>query len=239
MDVTAKIILLILSGCFLGGESALAKSHMPTVQELQRYAPLKKSEGRKLPSLTHAKLGDVHLAKPVKYFDIKRYETGPGPFTARSYVGGWSFDTKAYSKLSNHEKKDIRSQRPQKSNTPFGAKYMNDGPMAEIYNLHYIDMQGKTHTFASRKALLSFLGKIDTAVELHIFLLNRGGEIRYKKSGDLYILRWKTVSYEDYDGGDHDCSVSIDHEIIDMRGKTLLRRQLSYKAYRGKLCEKF
>jgi len=233
-----KVVLVVSLIISISSEFTFAKSSKLTEKQLKRYKPLKANEGRKLKSLKSAKLSDVHLAKPVKYFDIKRYEIGPDILTARSYVGGWSFDAKAYGKLSAKEKKDIRSQRPIKSIAPFGAKYFPDSPMKEIYNLHYIDMQGKAHTFVSRKALLEFLGKIDTAVELHIFLLNHGGEIRYKKVGDLYVLRWKTVSYEDYDGGDHDCSVSIYHVIIDVRGKTLLSKQVSYKEYRGKKCDK-
>ena len=234
---TVKTVVLISVLCCAGSVSVLAESHTLTMQELQHYKPLKKNEGKALPSLTKAKLSDVHLAKPVKYFDIKRYEITADPLTQKSYVGGWSFDRAAYSKLSNREKKKIRSERPLMSNNPFGATYFLDSPMKEIYNLHYIDMQGKAHTFASRKALLAFLGKIDTPVELHMLLLNRGGEIRYRKVGDLYILRWETVSYEDYDGGDHDCSVSVDHVIIDEWGKTLFSKQIKYKEYRGKKCE--
>ncbi|MBA1419603.1 MAG: hypothetical protein FAF03_01750 [Epsilonproteobacteria bacterium] len=230
-----RIVLLILVMMSASIEMTFAKSRTLTQKELQEYKPLKANEGRKLMPLSKAKLSDVHLVKAVKYFDIKSYEIN---YDDLIYTGGWSFDMAAYSRLSKYEKQKIRSVKPVKSKEPFGATYFLDSPMREIYNLHYIDMHSNVHTFASRKKLLDFLGEIDTPTELHMALLNREGEIRFKRLGNIYILRHKSVSFEDYDNDAYDCSVSIYHEIMDMKGTILLSKEISYKEYRGKKCEK-
>ncbi len=228
-------MLLVLFLISVSTELIFAKSGTLTQKQLKRYKPLKANEGRKLKSLATAKLSDVHLAKPVKYFDIKSYEI---VYDDLKYSGGWSFDMAAYHKLSSREKKKVRLAKPVKSNNPFGATYFVDSPMNEIYNLHYVDMYSKVHTFASRKELLTFLGEIDTPVEVHMALLNSYGSIRYKKVGNLYIIREKIVTHEDYDGGKYNCYLEILHEIMDKRGKMLLNERIKYQGYRGKKCDK-
>jgi hypothetical protein len=109
--------------------------------------------------------------------------------------------------------------------------------MKEIYNLHYIDARSKVHTFASRKALLAFLGEIDTPAEVHMALLNSFGSIRYKKVGNLYVIREKSVTYEDYDGGKYDSYVEILHKVMDNRGKILLSKRVKYQGCRKKRCD--
>ena len=229
-----KTLLLALIIIGAGTKITFAKSDTLTQKQLERYKPLKADEGRALMSLRKAKLSDVNLPKPVKYFDIKSYEI---IFDNLKYTGGWSFDRVAYSKLSDREKRRIRSVKPVKSSSPFGATYFADSPMKEIYNLHYVDMHSKVHTFASRKELLAFLGVIDTPAEVHMALLNRYGEIRYKKMGNLYIIREKSVMHEDYDGGDYDCYLDIVHKIMDNRGNMLLIKGMKHQGYRGKKCD--
>ena len=229
-----KTVLLLSLTMGIGSEPVFAKPGILTQKQLERYKPLKANEGRALMSLKKAKLKDVHLAKPVKYFDIKSYEI---IFDDLKYSGGWSFDRAAYNKLSDREKRRIRSVKPVKSNSPFGATYFADSPMKEIYNLHYVDMHSKVHTFASRKELLAFLGVIDTPAEVHMALLNSYGSIRYKKMGNLYIIREKSVTHEDYDGGDYDCYLEIVHKIMDNRGSILLIKGVKHQGYRGKKCD--
>ena len=232
-----KTLLLASLMLSVNIETLFAESNALSKKELEKYKPLKKNEGRKLKSLTTAKLSDMHLAKPVKYFDIKEYSIGPGAITRKSYEGGWSFDMAAYKKLTDKEKKKIRSVQPVMSNSPFGATYYPDSPMKSIYNLHYIDMHSKVHTIASRKELLDFLGTIDTSAEVSMALLNRYGSIRYKKVGDFYIIRSKSVTLEDYDGGDYDCYLEISHQIMDNKGSMLLIKQIKHQGYRGKKCD--
>jgi len=225
------IVLTVVTSCHI----LFAGSSTLTATQLKILKPLKKNEGRVLMSLSKAKLKDVHLAKPVKYFDIKSYEITSGGL---KYSGGWSFDMEAYKMLSKSEQKKIRSVKPVKSNNPFGAIYFMDSPMKEIYNLHYVDTQSKIHTFASRKALLAFLGEIDTPVEVHMALLNSYGTIRYKKVENFYVIREKVVTYEDYDGGEYDCYLEILHKIMDNRGTMLLSKRVKYRGYHGKKCDK-
>jgi len=229
-----KTALWLLCVACTGYSVVYAASNTLSATQLKKLKPLKKNEGRTLMSLSKAKLKDVHLAKNVKYFDIKSYEIN---FDKLKYSGGWSFDMEAYNKLSKREKKKIRSVKPIKSNTPFGAIYFADSPMKEIYNLHYIDARSKVHTFASRKALLAFLGEIDTPAEVHMALLNSFGSIRYKKVGNLYVIREKSVTYEDYDGGKYDSYVEILHKVMDNRGKILLSKRVKYQGCRKKRCD--
>lgn len=232
-----KTLLLVSLALSINVETLFAKSNTLSKKELEKYKPLKKNEGRKLQSLKSTMLSDVHLAKPVKYFDIKEYLVSPGAITRQDYEGGWSFDMAAYKKLTEKEKKKIRSVQPVKSNSPFGATYFADSPMKSIYNLHYIDRYSNVHTFASRKELLAFLGTIDTPAEVHMALLNHYGSIQYKKVGDLYIIRSKSVTQEDYDGGDYDCYLDVSHQIMDNKGKMLLIKQIKHQGYRGKKCD--
>jgi len=121
------VTVLVLSASV---QLSCAKSGTMTQAQLNRYKPLKANEGRALMSLEKAKLRDVHLAKPVKYFDIKSYEIN---YDELNYEGGWSFDMDAYKKLSSSERKKIRSAKPISSGSPFGATYFADSPMRSIY----------------------------------------------------------------------------------------------------------
>jgi hypothetical protein len=115
----------------------------------QRYKPLKVNEGRKLISLKQTMLHDVHLAKPVKYFDIKYYHS-----ENKTYKGGFSFDMNAWKKLSAKEKKKIQTQRFVHQGESFSVKaiYPDRGPY-HIANIHYIDDNSNPHSFSSRKNL--------------------------------------------------------------------------------------
>jgi len=232
-----KTVLLVSLIIGVSIEVSSAKSNTLTKKQLKQYKPLKANEGKALKSLTSAKLSDVHLAKPVKYFDIKFYKTRDKVLTYKSYTGGWSFDMNSYKELTDKEKKKIRLERPVMSHYPFGDKRTNEYATShEICNLHYIDIHSKVHTFASHKELLTFLGTIDTPTELHMVLLNKYGKIRYKKKGNLYIIRRDAVTYINYEGSEYDCSISVYHEIMDNRGNMLLEKEISDRKYRGAKC---
>jgi len=235
-----KIFKIVLFGLlFISVNMVLLAGTTNTLskKELKKYKPLKKNEGRTLSDLNTAMLSDVHLSNPVKYFDIKEYSLSQGTISSKNYEGGWSFDMKSYKKLTNKETKEIRSVQPLMSNNPFGATYFVDSAMKSIYNLHYIDMNSKVHTIASREKLLAFIGTIDTPTEVHMALLNSYGSIRYKKIGDIYIIRSKSMTYEDYDGGDYDCYLEVTHKIMNNKGKMLLIEQIKHQGYRGKKCD--
>ena len=100
-------------------------------------------------------------------------------------------------------------------------------------------MNSKVHTFVSRKKLLSFIGVIDTPAEVHMALLHTYGKIRYKKIGNLYIIRRDTIVYINYEGAEYDCSISIYHEIMDNRGNMLLEKEISDGEYSGNKCYDF
>jgi len=100
-------------------------------------------------------------------------------------------------------------------------------------------MNSKVHTFVSRKKLLSFIGVIDTPAEVHMALLHTYGKIRYKKIGNLYIIRRDTIVYINYEGAEYDCSISIYHEIMDNRGNMLLEKEISDREYSGNKCYDF
>ena len=233
---TVKTVVLISVLCCTGSVSVLAKAHTLTKQELQHYKPLKKNEGKALPSLTKAKLSDVHLAKAVKYFDIKLYDA------SSKYVSGWSFDMSAYNKLSTKDKKKIRSARAKKPKNTFWKFSFVDGPLAGFYNLHYIDNHSKVQTINSRKDLLAFLGTIDTPAELSMLLLGDSkGKIRYRKRGTIYNLRINDVSSSDCDGCDEPaCTLFVGQRIMDNRGNILLDKQVSEKSFKSeKKCREF
>jgi len=200
-----------------------------------KHKPLKANAGRKLMSLKTAMLSDVHLAKPVKYFDIKRYDV------VGKYVDGWSFDMAAYKKLSNKDKKKIHSAKVKKPKSSFWERSFNDGVFAGFYNLHYIDSHSKVHTINSRKNLLSFLGIIDTPAELSMLFLDHNyGKIRYKKIGNIYNIRMNDVYYSDCDGcGEPACTLFVRQVIMDNRGHILLDKQVSEKSFKNeKQCSK-
>jgi hypothetical protein len=206
-----------------------------TKKKLEEYKPLKKDKGRKLKLLETAMLSDVHLAKPVKYFDIKRYDI------QGKYKGGWSFDSDAYNKLSAKEKKKIRLAASKKSHDSFWHIYMNDGPEVGFYNLHYIDVNANVNTIASRKELLLFLGTIDTPAEVSMLLLGgQRGKIRYKKRDDFYIFRIHEVSYTDCDGcGEPACTLYVRHRMMDNLGNILIDKQISEQGFKSeKECNK-
>ena len=215
---------------------AFAKEDILTQKGLRHYTPLKANEGSKPASLKLAKLSDVHLAKAVKYFDIKQYDV------SGKYIGGWSFDMAAYKKLSMHDQKKIRSARPKKPKHVFWRYTLNDGTFAGFYNLHYLDSLSKVHTVNSRKDLLSFLGTVDTSAELSMLLLGDSkGQIRYRKMGNIYNLRMNDVSYSDCDGcGEPACTLFVRQRIIDNRGDVLLDRSVSEKRFKNeKKCREF
>ncbi len=223
-------ILLVLLIIGTSTKVTFAKFSTLSVQELKRYKPLKAHEGKSLPSLTTAKLSNLNLAKPVKYFDIRGYDTWG------KYTGGWSFDMLAFKKLSRKEQKKLNSIKITKKNYAIAYTYLQDSTLVDSYYLHYIDMNSILYTISSRKELLAFLGTIDTPVELHIALLGSYGSIRYKQIENIYILRYESSTYEDYDGGDYEYAHSINHIIMDNRANKLLSKELVYEGCRGKKC---
>ena len=226
-------IMLLMALIFTMSTQYMVAASMTMVK---KYKPLKVNEGRKLFSLKQAMLDDVHLAKQVKYFDIKQYDA------FGKYVTGWSFDMAAYKKLSNKEKKKIRSVKGKKLRGSFWKLSLNDGTFNGFYNLHYLDKYAKVHSINSRKELLSFLGTVDTPAELSMLFLDHSyGKIRYRKMGNVYNIRINDIYYPDCDGcGEPACTVFVRQMILDNRGDILLNRQVSEKSFKSeKKCEKF
>jgi len=231
-----KIVLLASIVMSVSIVVSSAWSHTLSKEELKKYKPLKENEGRKLQSLKSAMLSDVHLAKPVKYFDIKQYDV------SGKYVGGWSFDMAAYKKLSNKDKKKIRSAKVKKPKSSFWRCSLNDGTFAGFYNLHYLDNHSRAQTINSHKELLSFLGTVDTPAELSMLFLDHNyGKISYKRMGNIYNLRITDIYYPDCDGcGEPACTLFVRQKIMDNRGKILLDRQVGEKSFKSeKKCRKF
>ncbi len=231
-----KIVLLVSLIIGVSTKVTFAKSNTLTQKQLKRYKPLKINEGKALKSLKTAKLSDVNLAKPVKYFDIKQYDV------SGKYVTGWSFDMAAYKKLSSKEKKKIRSVKGKKPRGSFWKLSLNDGTFNGFYNLHYLDKYAKVHSINSRKELISFLGTVDTPAELSMLFLDHSyGKIRYKKMGKVYNIRINEVYYPDCDGcGEPACTLFVRQKIIDNRGNVLLDRQVSEKSFKSEeKCGKF
>ena len=231
-----KLVILLSLVLSVGMEVLSTRSHALSKVELKKFKPLKVNEGRPLKSLRSAMLSDVHLAKPVKYFDIKQYDV------SGKYIGGWSFDMAAYKKLSNKDKKKIRSSKAKKPKSSFWTTTLNDSISSGFYNLHYLDSHSRVQTINSRKELLSFLGTVDTPTELSMLFLNHHyGKIRYKKMGNIYNLRINDVYYPDCDGcGEPACTLSVGQEIMDNRGNRLLDRQVSEKSFKNeKKCRRF
>jgi len=227
-----EIVLVVMLMLSISTQFTVAK----TSEMTKKYKPLKDNTGRKLMSLKKALLNDVHLAKSVKYFDIKQYDRDG------KYVSGWSFDMAAYKKLSNKDKKKIRSAKAKKPESSFWKLSLNDGTFAGFYNLHYLDSHSRVQTINSRKDLLSFFGTIDTPAELSILFLDHYyGKIRYKKIGNIYNLRINDVSYSDCDGcGEPVCTLFIGQKIMDNRGNMLLDKQVSEKSFKSeKKCRSF
>jgi len=221
-----KIIKVVLAGLLLisiSPEITFAKSEIVTQKQLKQYKPLKEKAGKRLKSLTEYMLHDVHLAKPVKYFDIKSYSLDKpysGKLSRSRGSTAWSFDMKAYRKLSNKEKKEIASLRP--ASDGFGTTYYVDGTagIASVYNLHYIDMNSKAHTVFSESELVGFLGEIDTPAEIQIMLLSYPGIHRYKEKDNLYIIRTDLI-FEESDGV---YTHEIYHRIMNKQGRVESKR---------------
>ena len=229
-----KIVLLLLLMTGISVDILSAGSTTLSKKQLQKYKPLKINQGKLLKSLKTAKLSDIHLAKYVKYFDIRHYIGG-------TYDTGWSFDMVAYSKLTKREKKKIGSVKLIKPRSGFWSTSFMDGGTSGYYNLHYMDKNARVHTLNSRKQLLDFLGIIDTPVELSIVLLGEGnGKIRYKREGDIYIIREHHISAPDHDpGGEPACTLSVRHRVMDKRGNILVNKWMYNKDYKSeKACQK-
>ena len=216
-----KIILMVLLTISVSTKVTFAKSGTLIQKQLKRYKPLKANEGKKLKSLVTAKLSDVHLVKPVKYFDIKYYHS-----ESKAYSGGFSFDMNAWKKLSAKEKNKIQTQRFVNRGESFAVKaILLDGDPMLVANLHYLDTHSNVYTFSSRKKLIKFLGTIDTPVELAILLLNQSGRVRYQKLNNLYIIRTDHI-YEENDGTDN-CYQDIEHMIMDKKGNILMKKTMT------------
>ncbi|HHH37356.1 MAG TPA: hypothetical protein ENK77_01925 [Epsilonproteobacteria bacterium] len=231
-----KVLLLISIVVSTSIEVLAVGSHASGKKELQKYKPLKKNEGKKLKSLKLAMLSDVHLAKPVKYFDIRQYDTGG------KYETGYSFDMSAYGKLTGREKKKIDSVRLVKPRNSFWKRYFISGELAGYYNLHYLDSNAEVYTINSLRELLDFLGTIDTPAELSIFLLSEvNSHVRYKKVGNVYIVRANHLTYSDCDGCNEPvCTLSVRHRVIDNRGNIVVDKWLYSKDIRSeKECSGF
>jgi|GEM_PF-5830612 len=224
-----KIVLLTILSLIISTQPIVAES-------TTKIKPLKLNEGSRLISLKQTMLHDVHLAKEVKYFDIREYDM------YGKYVTGWSFDMTAYRRLSSQEKRKIHSLKGKKPRGSFWKLSLNDGTFNGFYNLHYLDKNAKLHTINSRKELLSFLGRVDRPAELTILLLGHShGEIRYKKMGRVYNIRINDLSYSDCDGcGEPACIVFVRQKIIDNRGNIMVDRQVSEKSFKSeKKCGRF
>jgi len=228
-----KIVLLVLVTIIL---SSSAKSETLTQTQLKYYKPLKVNEGRKLISLKHAILDDIHLAKFVKYFDVKQYDV------SGKYVTGWSFDMEAYTRLSNNEKKKIRSVKGKEPKDSFWKLFLNDGTFHGFYNLHYLDKNAKVYSINSREELLSFIGTVDTPAELSMLFLGHSNEkIRYKKRERVYNIRINEIYYSDCDGcGEPACTLFVRQKVIDNRGNILIDRKVNEKSFNNeKKCRNF
>ncbi len=217
-----KTLLLVSLIISISPEFTFAKSGTLTQKQFKRYKPLKAKKGKVLKSLTDYMLSDVHLAKPVKYFDIKSYNVDyyTGKLSRSRGTTAWSFDMKAYRKLSSKEKKEIASLRP--ASDGFGTTYYVDGTagIASVYNLHYIDMNSKVHTVFSKSELVGFLGEIDTPAEIQIMLLSYPGIHRYKEKDNLYIIRTDLI-FEESDGV---YTHEIYHRVMNKQGSVLSER---------------
>ena len=228
-----KVVLLVLVTIIL---SSSAKSETLTQTQLKYYKPLKVNEGRKLISLKHAILDDIHLAKFVKYFDVKQYDV------SGKYVTGWSFDMEAYTRLSNNEKKKIRSVKGKEPKDSFWKLFLNDGTFHGFYNLHYLDKNAKVYSINSREELLSFIGTVDTPAELSMLFLGHSNEkIRYKKRERVYNIRINEIYYSDCDGcGEPACTLFVRQKVIDNRGNILIDRKVNEKSFNNeKKCRNF
>jgi hypothetical protein len=223
MRKSLTVILQALLIISVSTKVTFAKSGALTQKQFKHYKPLKAKEGKVLKSLTDYMLSDVHLAKPVKYFDIKSYsldEPYSGKLSRSSSSTAWSFDMKAYRKLSNKEKREIASLRP--ASNGFGTTYYVDGTagIASVYNLHYIDMNSKAHTVFSKSELVGFLGEIDTPAEIQIMLLPYPGIHRYKEKDNLYIIRTDLI-FEESDGV---YTHEIYHRVMNKQGSVFSER---------------
>ena len=216
-----KIVLLVVLMISASTKVIFAKSGTLTQKQLKHYKPLKAKEGKVLKSLTDYMLDDVNLAKPVKYFDIKSYSLDKpysGKLSRSRGATAWSFDLKAYRKLSDKEKKEIASVRP--ASDGFGTTYYGDGTagIASVYNLHYIDMNSKVHTVSSD--LIGFLGEIDTPAEIQIMLLSYPGIHQYKEKDNLYIIRTDLIGEESDGVYTHE----IYHSVMNKQGVVVSER---------------
>jgi len=226
-----KIVLLALVTITVSTNVTFAKSGTLSQKQLKRYKPLTINEGKPLKLLKTAKLGDVNLAKPIKYFDIRYYHSD-----TKEYWRGYSFDMNAWENLSVKEKKKIQTQRPVNQGISFGVKsILKDGGPMLIANVHYIDNNSIANTFSSRKKLIEFLGTIDTPVELSMLLLSERGRIRYKEMDDLYIIRTDFI-YEENDGRDGGCYHENKHIIMNKKGNVLMERN-NDRPYAEKKCK--
>ena len=218
-----KIVLMVLLTISVSTKVTFAKSNTLTQKQFKRYKPLKAKEGKVLKSLIDYMLSDFHLAKPVKYFDIKRYSLDKpysGQLSRSRGSTAWSFDMKAYRKLSNKEKKEVASLRP--ASDGFGTTYYVDGTagIASVYNLHYVDMNSKAHTVFSETELVGFLGEIDTPAEIQVMLLSYPGIHRYKEKDNLYIIRTDLI-FEESDGV---YTHEIYHRVMNKQGSVSSER---------------
>ncbi len=145
------MVMMMISSCLLMGETMPIEPPVAPMPNLHKYT-----------------LKDFHLAKSVKYFDIKWYmqEKSGKKYT---YGGGWAFDMEAYRKLSTREQKKIRSSFPSVHQRGFTAKH--NGGRTTRYFIHYIDRLSRVHIIDTRTKLKHFLGKIDTKAEADVMTL--------------------------------------------------------------------
>ena len=145
------IVMIMMSSCLLLGETIPIEPLILPMPNLDKYT-----------------LKDFHLAKSVKYFDIKWYMQKKST-KKYTYGGGWAFDMEAYHKLSAREQKKIRSSFPSVRQRGFSVNH--NGDRSTHYFLHYIDRLSRVHIIDTRGKLTHFLGKIDTGAEEEVMAL--------------------------------------------------------------------
>ena len=114
-------------------------------------------------------LKDLGASKEIKYFDVKYYYYTIGDKNYR-YGGGWSFDQKAYQKLSAKEKQMIRSSFP--SIRQKGYASVNTGEDSVHYFIHYIDRHSRVFIVDTYGKFKRFFRNMDDSSFFKTSLMN-------------------------------------------------------------------
>ena len=213
------VTLMLLTGC----SHLPSKDTMFTLKNLREYS-----------------VEDFNLSKEVKYFEINYYKASKlnnqlKLMNIMGYPIHFYFDRTAFNALSANEKQKINNALPVIVSNGFFGTYpgaaMHDPDNAiTVANVKVLDQHLNVKNIATKREVLTLLGKIDTLAELQLvlWLNNKEPATRYKVENHQYTF---ISHFNNGTMGEHlGCGSHTYRGVIDEKGNIARYNLIEFKA---------